>query len=362
MALIFCDGFDHYGLDETNMTDGVYAQVDSTALKWALSTANPRTSTHHMLRNTAGLGMLRRVFPDGAATSIGQAAAFHFDKLPDANNVFVIYDFRDTANTIQVSLILQSTGILSVKRGNMTSGTEIGVTLTPAVVAEAYQHIEMFTFFNDTTGTIEIRVNGVTVISETGIDTVASSNAEASQVGLICGQNISSGTGANVITSVDDYFCYDDTGSFNNTFIGDRRVLTLFPEADTAQNDWGFNIGIEAFAVINEADPDDDTTYIFANSGGSPAPVVEVDMTDLPAGVSAISAVVVVNRMRKTDAGTANVQPSLVSSSSEQAGTDRPLTEAYTYYHDVIEADPDTSSPFTPSAVNAAKLKLERTI
>lgn len=358
--LIFCDGFDHYGLDETNMTDGAYAQVDSAALQWALSTTIPRTGTHNLRRGVSGLGQVRRVFPGGLETSVGQAAAVRFSNLPTSNNVYVLYDFRDTANAIQISLIVQSTGILSVKRGNMTSGVEIGVTLTPAVVAEAYQHIETFVTFNNTTGSIEVRVNGVTVISETGIDTVSSSNEEASQVALHCGHNITSATGHGVITDVDDYFCYDDSGSFNNTFIGDRRVLTLFPDADTAQADWTPLSGT-GFSNIDEPDPDDDTTYISTAAGGSPNPVSEFSMENLPAGVSTISAVVIVNRMKKTEAGLANVLPSIVSGSSEAPGEDHPLTEAYAYYHEVIEADPDTSSPFTPSAVDSAKLKLERT-
>lgn len=359
MTLLFCDGFDHYGLDETNMTDGAYAQVDSSSTKFQLTTANPRTGTHSLqrIKTSTSPTVARRVL-GGAKTTVGQAVAAYFNFLPDNNDDYALYDFRDAANAVQISILVQSTGTIEVKRGTV-DGVSLAVTATPAVVAEAYQHIETVVTFSNTVGAVEVRVNGVTVISIAGVDTVAGATEECSQVALIGGVN--TGTAShNTTTDYDDYFCYDDTGSFNNTFIGDRRVLTLFPDADTAQADWTPLSG-SGFSNIDEADPDDDTTYISAPPGGSPGLSSEFGMADLPAGVSSISAVVLVNRMRKTDAGVANVQASLVSTSTEAAGTDRPLTEAYTYYHDVIEADPDTAAPFTPTAVDAALLKLERT-
>ncbi len=360
MALLFCDGFDHYGLDETNMTDGAYAEVEVSGIaKFTLSTVNPRTGTHALNKGTSTTWTAARRVLGGAKTTVGQAVAAYFDILPTGNRTYVLYDFRDTANTVQISVAIQSTGIIEIYRGTVTAGTSLGATAVPAVVAEAYQHIETLATFDDSVGAVEVRVNGVTVLSLTGVDTTESANQECSQVALVGGTNGTS-TAQGARTDFDDYFCYDDTGAFNNTFIGDRRVLTLFPDADTAQADWPPLAG-SGFSNINDADPDDDTSYIEAASGASPGLVSEFDMDDLPAGVSAISAVVLVNRMRKTDAGVANVQPSLVSGATEAAGTDHPLTEAYTYYHEVIEADPDTAAPFTPAAVDNAKLKVERT-
>lgn len=341
------------------MTDGAYAEVSPSS--WSLSTLNPRTGTHSMLRAATDTKQLIRRVLGGARTTVGQAVAVHLDQLPDINNAYVLFDFRDTANVVQISVVIQSTGIIDILRGDNLSGVSIGASATPAVLAQAYQHIEAMATFNDTTGAVEVRVNGVTVISLTSVDTVSSLNQECSQVSIPCGNTIGT-RDPQVVTFIDDYFCYDDTGSFNNTFIGDRRVLTLFPNADTAQADWGWNTGSSAYQAIDEPDPNDDTDYIFANPGGSPSPTSEFGMEDLPAGVSAISAVVLVNRMRKTDAGSANVQASLVSTATEVAGADRALTEQYTYYHDVVEADPDTAAPFTPAAVDAALLKVDRTV
>lgn len=352
MTLLWCDGFDHYGTDTANMTDGAWAEVRGT-----LTTANPRTGTHSIRFGSASsaTGQLRRVF-GGAKTTVGVGMAAWFSELPSSNDTMRIWGFNDNANVPQITIMLQSTGIIEVQSGSV-GGAKLGDSVTPAITAEAYTHIECLVTIHPSAGQVEVRVNGVTVISLSGINTDPTGETEISQIVVYPKPN------AFIPSDIyyDDIFCYDGDGSYNNTFIGDRRVLTLFPDADTLQADWSWSAGPTAYQAIDEPSPDEDVTYIFANPGSSPASVSEFSLDDLPAGVSAISALMTVNRMRKTDAGTANVQASIVSASSEAAGADSALTEAYTYYHDVVEVDPDTSAPFTPAAVDAVLLKIERT-
>lgn len=357
MGILWIDGIDHYGTDKTNMTDGSWAEVGAS--DFAISTANPRTGAHSLhFANTSSSGAdTRRVF-GGAKTTVGMGAAFWLSNLPTDNDEAQIFGFRDTANAEQVVIILQTTGIIEAFRGAPGSNS-LGATSTPAVTAEAYTHIECMVTIDDSAGAVEVRVNGVTVLSIAGADTAQTTNIETSQVAVGKRQGTFNATGIDDLY-IDDIFCYDDTGSFNNTFIGDRKVITLIPDADTAQADWTPLSGT-GFSNIDELDPDDDTSYISAGPSASPALSSEFGLSDLPAGVSSVSAVVMVNRMLKTDAGTADVQPSLISVSSEATGTAHVLTEAYKYYHDVVEVDPDTTSPFTPSAVDALKLKVERT-
>ena len=356
MALLWCDGWDHYGI-MANLTEGVYAEASGG---YSLSTVNPRTGTHvlNLNANATTPRRVRRVL-GGAKTTVGMAGAWYLSNLPVVNNSYTLYDFRDAANAIQVSIVVQSTGTISAMRG-AANGTILGTSAAPAITAEAYQHVEAIVFFSQTVGTVEVRVNGVTVLSLTGLDTVASSLVECSQVAFPMGPNVTAAA-PDVVGDLDDIFCYDDTGSFNNTFLGDRRVITLFPNADTIQADWTPVGSGTGFGAIDEPSPDGDTTYISAGVPGSPTPTSEFGMDDMPAGVSAISAVVLVNMSRKTEAGIANVQMSVISGASETAGTDQPMTEIYTYRQDVFEIDPDSAAPFTPAEVDALLIKADRT-
>lgn len=345
MALLWCDGFDHYGT-VGNLTEGVYAESSGANL----NTSNPRTGTHAL--SLVG-GTLRRIL-GGPKIGVGIGAAFFYMTLPSSNNTSRIFDFRDAANSLQLSIGCQSTGVIEVKRGTLAGGTSLGVTASPVIVAGAYQHIEAFAVFDNSTGSVEVRVNGVTVFSVSGVDTVNTANVECSQVA------ISGGAGTTNVL-IDDLFCYDDTGSANNTFIGDRRVITLFPNADTAQADWTAVGAASGYQAIDEANPDGDTSYITAGPPGSPGPISEFALQDLPGGVSAINGVVIVEFARKTEAGPANTQWSLVSGASETAGADNPMTEVYTYRQNVFEVDPASAAPFTPAEVDGLIIKVERT-
>lgn len=301
-----------------------------------------RSSTQTTLRRVLG----------GAKTTVGLASVFYFSALPTSNNSCRLFQFRDAANADQITIFAQSTGTIQAFRGLVSAS--LGVTASPAVVAEAYQHIECVVFFSQTVGTIEVRVNGVTVLSLAGLDTVQTSLVECSQV--VIGDSQGSTT-----LDFDDVFCYDDTGSFNNTFIGDRRVLTLFPDANTVQADWTAVGAATGYECIDEANPDGDTTYITAGPPGSPGAISEFGIQNMPAGISAINGVVVVEMARKTEAGVANTQWSVISGASETAGADKPMTEIYTYRQDVFETDPASAAPFTPAEVDALLIKVERT-
>lgn len=291
---------------------------------------------------------MRRVL-GGDRGTVGIAAALYFSQMPINNDVTRLFEFRDAANAMLARLVLQTTGTLSV----LTLGGGRYTTAVPVVVAEAYQHLEMMVHFHGTAGWFEVRVNGVTVLSVADINT---GSTQCAQVAMLF--NASSSIGSGLIADMDDLFCYDDTGSFNNTFIGDRRVITLFPDADTIEADWSVVGAADGFAAINQAAPDSDTTYI---SSTTPGEVSEFTLQNLPAGISNISAVVAVGMMRKTEAGVANVQMSAVSGAAETPGADRPVTERYTYWQDVFETDPASAAPFTPAEVDALRIKFERT-
>lgn len=356
MALLWMDGFDHYGSGASGrlaMLDGVWAEISSAFLP---DVSNPRTGTYSLRALSTGINTNRRVL-GGAKTVVGLGAAFFLSALPGSNDSLRVFDFRDASNVVQVSLYIQSTGTIVAYRG--TTATLLGTTASPAIVAGAFQHVEARILFSQTVGTIEVRVNGVTVLNLTGLDTVASALVECSQVSV--GGSLSNI--GNITQDIDDAFAWDDTGVSVNDFQGDRRVRTTFPDADTAVADWTAEGAASGYDCINDAAPDEDATYIAAAPlVGSPAtPLLsEFGLQNL-SNVGSIAAVQTYIRMRKTEAGDANVTASMLSGSSASDGGDRAITEAYTYWMDVHELNPGTGNPWSETTFNAAKLRIART-
>lgn len=346
MSLLWIDSFDHYGTVLTNMTDGAWAEADAT-----ISGTQARTGakSYHLTGNTIG----RRVF-GGAKTTVGVGGAFYCDILPVANQTTDPITFCDAGNFPQITVALDTTGVLSIWRGNGSGSrftTKLGDSGVPVITAAAWNHIEAKCKISNTIGTVEVRVNGVTVINLTGQDTDAG-GGEVSQVRFEV-----TGLGTSGFY-VDDVFAWDTAGSLNNDFIGDRKVVTDFPNADTADVAWTRSTGSTNFGVIDENPPNGDTDYLTTTNTGDKAGVT---FPNLPTEVTGIAGVVFVQKTKKTDAGIANTELHLKSGASTANGADRPMTTQYTLYHDVFETDPNTSAPFTRTAAQAASWTIERT-
>lgn len=348
MAGLWCDGFDHYGnssVARDNMLDGVYAQLGNQV---NVSTSIVRTGTYS-LRTLDGENNLitRRVF-GGTKTRVGVGFGFYLSALPSVSNALFPFSFRDSDNNIQVKIGINTDGTITAYRDT----TAIGTSDSPAVTAAAWQHMECWVTCDNSAGTVEVRVNGVTVLDLSSLDTQGQSTSAMTQWAFYNSVNP-------VCQSwIDDLFAADDSGSYNNDFIGDRRVLTQMPVADTAQADWPLSTGSDGYALIDDVSPDDDSSYIYAETSGLDS---EFALDDLPEEVSAIAFTNLVHRSRKDEAGDCNVQTGMVSGGEVASGTDRAITSEYTYWGDVIELDPDTGAPFSRSGWNAATLRISRT-
>jgi hypothetical protein len=285
--------------------------------------------------------------------------ALYLTALPVLNttNYFVFWASEGANGAFsQFTINITSTGTVQV-RNHYQSGPIVAESAQGVITAETHQHIE-FKATVGNTGSIEVRVNGVTVINEASVDLLYyEANPTVAQFGM---SRATSGDGSG--TYIDDLIMWDTTGSGNNDFIGDKRVFTLFPDGNTAQADFSVVGAASGYEAIDEADPDDDTTYIYEDTTGSPAPSSEFTLDDLPAGAANIVAVIPVVRAQKDEAGDANLTVGLVSGASEVNGADNPMTTEWTYRADVFETDPATGAAWTPTAVDAVQLKLARTL
>lgn len=371
MSLLWGDGVAFYGTgatSRTNMTQGIWAQVDSPI---TVETTNPRSPGTHHLRFAAVQGdIVRRVLgADYGAAGHGFGQAYYFSALPTDNTSHVLFQARDGANLIQYTVTLSTTGVIQVRLGDH-NGSVVAQSSAPAMVASAYQHMELFAVCGNAGaspggGQIEIRVNGQTVVNANGIDLQNQGLPSVEQ--YVWGSPNTSPVFTGTMDCADP-FAWNDSGAVNNDFLGDLILLRINPTGDETASDWVRNTGANDYETIDDTAPDADTTYIEATVG-SPNAVSEYSLSNVPANTSDVIAVITQAMMRKTDAGDGSVQVSMLSSDigsppapAASNGTDRPMTTSYTYYADIHQTDPATGVRWTPSAVNAARLRLTRTL
>lgn len=357
MTLLWMDGFDHYSapadaesVGRLNMLDGSWAAAGSGGPSETYSRTGGQ-SLHIPNFSQTNDDNYRRIFGAGYST-IGFGFAVYFPTLAGLiAGRAELFALTDATNTKQIVFNLLSTGAVEVRLGS-AGGTLLGTSADGTLVATAWQHVEVKAVISATVGAVEMRVNGVAVLSITGADTGSSTanNLTLMRNGSAFYQDF--------VAYFDDMFAWDTTGSYNNDFIGDKRVLTLMPTDDTAQADWTVIGAASGYAAISETPPDDDTSYIETQLVDE---ISEFVVADLVGEYGAISAVMTQPLSRKTVAGTCNLQVGLLSGASIASGADRPITENYTYYTDVFEEDPATAAPWTKTGVNAAKLRIKRT-
>lgn len=354
MAIEFMDNFSIYGTDETLMTDGIYAQTGGVTLMDNPDGVTPGKVVFQSGGN--GNNRLRKVSPLSTATK-GCGFRLWFDSLPSSSgDAPSIIQFCDMNNSPQITVRAETTGALSVYRGN---GSDLlATTAGPVITAGAWHHIETKVVIDDSAGSVEVRVNGIAVISLTNEDTKASSLTEVSQIQFRPGY---SGLSRHDYY-LNDLIIWNGEGSENNDFLGDIQVVTLLPTADDTFP-WTPSTGTTGWDLLAKTGPNEatiDATYISADD--APPAACVFDLSDLDPDIVTVKGLMTVVRQFKNDGGTANTQVSLVSGSDEDNGADRPITTAATYWMDVSELDPATGAAWTPTAVDAAQLKIDRTV
>lgn len=351
MAIEWMDNFSQYGDDETYMLDGLWAE------RYAINAQSPTLEDDPDGVSTGKViflrqGGIRRVL-SSSQTTMGVGFRLYMANLPGSAALrYRLLELNSLTNVVNVGVLIETTGAISVYRGEGGNGTLLGTTPVPVLTAGTWQHIEIKAFFNDTTGTVEVRVNEEVVIDLTGEDTVAST-VECSQI-VFTGETVSSQTSECYIK---DVIVWNGSGTENNDFLGDCQIVTLLPTSDDTFAGWT-STGANGFSVIDETTPND-ADYIQADN--SPPAAVLFGLTDLDVDITTVLGLQTVVRAQKTDGGTATLQVGLKSGGSTDEGADNPLSTSASYLFDVSELDPGTGLPWDPSAVDAALLKINRT-
>lgn len=357
MAIVHADNFSIYGTNVSLLGNGVYT-VDSSASVHLQSDPDGISSGHVLQVTYSSDAGIRYALPS-TTTTLGAAARVWFPALPGADSESVaIFDFRTSGNGTKVFLTLNPAGQLRI--AGMTSG-EI-TTDVPAITAQGWYHIEMKVVEADAASTVEVRVEGITVIDETGL-TLGSNTTPFGILKIGMRNNNPSGA---VEWYTKDYVIWNASGSYNTDFLGSVLVHSLLPDSDVSLN-WTPSTGTTGWDILDNIPPND-SEYISAPYSATapnyPDPYVAT-LTDLPVETTSVKAVISFVRAAKSDGGDGSLQVGVISDPSgtpaTALGADRPITVAQTYWRDVFEVDPATSAAWLPQAVNDAEIQINRT-
>lgn len=329
--LLYLDSFD----DRTSAYENRFGA--KTAGVYTAAFAG-RTGNCMGLDTTSGGANVRHTNPSALATYI-VGFAVKFNSLHSA--AFV--QFLD-GTTEHWSLYGNGAGGGIIAKNG--AGTTLGTSAAGVLAAGTFAYVEIKHTINNSTGSVTVKVNGVTVISVTGVDTQNTGNATSDGFQLT---NI----GASSAMFVDDLYVCDTTGSYNNDFLGPIQVQCLKPSGAGNSTQWTPDSGSN-YARVNEAHPDDDTSYVAANTVGNKDTYALGNLAST--GVSVLGTQRIM-RARVDTTGSHGIKDVQRIGGTDYEGAEKTVSStSYGYYYDIDEVSPATGVAYTPTEINAMEL------
>lgn len=338
MTILLIDGFDVY--------NGVQSNIGLQA-NW-----NCANTSYITMQTGRFGGQAMSIAPNTSIAGTSASAYKAFTGVSTCSFGFALYTdvlnstWTDTtawqvalrnSTTNHVNILFNAVGGITAKRDT----TELGSTAPGLFTVDNWYYVEFEVVISDTVGRVTVYVNGTQVLNLTNQDTKNGTTTTADNIIFQDGTATAHGT-----YWYDDFYL-TDTG----TKLGESRVETLYPNADTAVKQWTPLTGTDNYAMVDEAQCDGDATYVYASAAATD----NYDFGNLSDNPTAVRAVQAVTFAKKTDTATRNIYLQTKSGATTSDGTAQALLSTYTRFNRIMETDPNTSAAWTYTAVNAVQ-------
>ena len=338
MALVFADGFDHYASADilkkwTGLGNNLIYSSISVRPEWS----RPPGGMGLLMADTNSARGIYKTFSSPHASFVCGFSVYFSGTVPGGtvNALLALMDSASgVAGTYQLALRVDAGGHLVVGTGSNGTGTTIA-TSSNVFSANTWYHIEVKATIHNTTGAVEVRVNGTStgwITAQTGKNTRGqSSNNYMDVVELMTAQGSS--------TYHDDFY-FLSSASPNNDFLGPIKIVTAFPSGAGNSAQWVGNFASN-FTNVQELAGDGDSTF---NQSATANQVDLFTFDDMPAGtIMAVQDVM----MARQDAGVPRtVRTKFRSGSTDYSGTSFAMAGSYQFHCDPRDVDPATGSAY----------------
>jgi hypothetical protein len=340
MALIFMDSFDHVAAADVNE-------------KWYYAAGHAIDTSEE--RN--GAGCLKIGYNDSAYWWSDGAddtwiCGVAFKTIGSVTSNIGVLTFRDSSGNAVAWVEYLPSSRFRLTLGTSGAGFIVG---TSSVLScnDQYRYIELKLKLDASTGYVELRVDEENIMDWSG-DTLYYNNPAYTlgRLGL--------GDAAPAADSYyDDLYLCDGSGSTNNNFLGDCKVLAVTPDGVGTDSDFTPSSG-NNYECVDELTPDGDTSYVESNTLNHQD---SYDFTNLSADPGTVRGVALNLYVKKIDSNQRKLKALTLSGATEDLHTYEiePGEGAYRYYQRIWEEDPDAAAAWTITTINAAEFGMKVT-
>lgn len=354
--LLWIEGFEDCGTDtNVNLNSGTtgngflarrYATVynDPGYPGVTLTLAPGRVSGYSVVSDGAGSNYPYLVTRQFATTADTMIVGLGFKRTADTNAWgvgFPVLQFRSGAAG-SVILCMNDASEFRVSNG---AGATLGTTSGAGMSSDVWLYVELKVKCHASQGTVTLKINGVTKLELTGLDTHVGAATFHDTVRF----------GTLYRTYLDDIYICDNAGALNADFLGDQRVLGVLPSSDGDTLEWTPSTGETHSTLVDESLDNDDTDYVTGVAG-------QLDRYVYGGlfGNGLIAGIQVNTSCRETDTNAHALITHVTSGSTVYEDAGQAVgTQAYTQRCRVIESDPETSALWTVAGISAAQIGMK---
>lgn len=344
MGLIDGDGFDLILV--TDLTD--HAQSYDT-VNTLIKVGEGRCGSNCLFNDAAGgNGPIYGVTTSDAAGYAG------FWYKPDSMNIArVCFWVGNAGGDVLGFLYLEVDGSLEFWKGpNTVLGTKLGGTAAGLLAVDRGDHVGVEWKFHASTGYGRIYVNK----DAGGTADYASGNTNTENIWTFGQWRTIS---LRPHGRMDDAYWGDTTGAVNTAFLGNLRVqeqvcLTDAVGGAGTHQDFTPSTGTDHGALVDDATPDDNSTYLVSSTVGHQETVRFADIT---LGSGTVYGLQVLINAVNDNTGSRSLAPLVRSGVTTAVGTTQSVADTtYASYWQMYELNPVTSVAWSAATVNAAQL------
>ncbi len=337
MALLWIEGFEGFGTS----TGAAPSPTGIVGRKYALVNRevffDVETGRNGYCLEIDGLSDYLQTLNLTTNSTLVCGCAIKISEIPAS--LSVLLSFYD-GSTLGINIRVKSDGTIAAYRGTTLLGTTVN-----QISSGVWYYIELKVLTNNSTGTVDVVVNGLNWLSLTSQDTQEGANAYHTAVRL----GMNDGT---VLNCYDDMYILDASGSANNDILGNRKVVALDPDGAGDDTDWTPSAGSNYQNVDEGGLLDEDTTY---NETSIDTNQDLYTFGNLPGDAVSVDGIQITSEARVT-AGQMDLSNVIKTGTTTSPGTPETITSTdYVTSVRVEEQDPDTSAAWTPSGVNGAQ-------
>jgi|DEB0MinimDraft_10_1074344.scaffolds.fasta_scaffold06501_2 hypothetical protein len=341
MAILFMEGFDGYSTNTEFLEDSRISQTSSADTQYDIVTGRGGSGQAIQLEISATADFIVGLSQTTTDTFFIQFAV-NISLFGTADYLLQVF----SGTTTQGSLYVTASGAIQYRRGTTTVlGTSSG-----SLSAATWHYIELEVNVNDSTGTVLLKVDGVTEINLTSQDTRESTSDQSIDSARFFRNSTSGST-----TAFDDIVIGDDSGTDATSLLGDCTIEALVPDGAGNYSQWTPSAGSNYQNVDDGTSSDGDTTY---NSSSTAAQKDTFTMGNMSISSGNVYAVQVSYLARKESGGGRTMRGMIRTSSTDASGTSRYIPDGYGMRHDIFENDAG-GSDWTVTSVNAMEAGYE---